>query len=92
MLLMQCLVPSCQIVKDVTPLHAAGATIQHCLWENTASSTELLFKKRSCSLVMGDNTGCQCSSPWKGDCEIPPRSANLIQRIVFLKYVIIYEC
>lgn len=84
--------PSCQIVKAVIPLHAAGVTIQYCSWENTAFSTELLFKKRSSSLVMGDNTGCHCISPWKGDCEIPPLNAKLIQWIFLLKYVSIYEC
>jgi len=58
--------PSCQNVKAVMPPQAAGVTLQYCLWENTAFSSELLFKKRSSGLTMGDIVVCHSISPIEG--------------------------
>lgn len=57
---------SCQIVQAIIPPQAAGVTIQYCSWEDTAFSSELLFKKRSSSVVMGDTAICHSISPVKG--------------------------
>lgn len=60
---------SCQIIKAVIPLHTAvaGVASQYCSEDDTAFSSKLLFKERSSSVVMRDNTPI---APLKVDLEI----------------------